>query len=324
MDFDLGTEQLALQDMVRRFCDDRFPPEVARASADGVDRGRWKELADLGLFGLVTPEAQGGTGLGLADAVIAFEELGRVVAPGPLVATFLAAAHLDGTIDGSRIATLLEAGAGPGQPVLVEHLAAADTVLVVADDGVTAVEAGAVTGDLVPEPLDPTTPLTATDALPTAGGEILGGPDLAAEWRHRGALLTAAMLVGNAKATTDLAVAYAAERHQFGRPIGSFQALKHLMADMFVRTEVARASVYSAAVMTDDPDLGDPDRARSGARALAGLAALQNARTCIQVHGGIGFTWEATPHLYLKRAFLHDTQFGSVDESAEAVAAALT
>ena len=123
-----------------------------------------------------------------------------------------------------------------------------------------------------------------------------------------------------AEATTELAVAYAKERHQFDRPIGSFQAVKHLLADMVVRAEVARAAVYAAGVTLDDPLVGDAARAVATAKFMAGEAARQNGKACVQVHGGMGFTWEVDAHLYLKRAWVLDAAFGSVDDHALAIA----
>jgi len=128
------------------------------------------------------------------------------------------------------------------------------------------------------------------------------------------------VLLGIAEATQDLATAYAKQRMQFGKPIGAFQAVKHLLADMLVRTEIARASVYAAAVTADDPDVGDVDAAVGGAKLLAGEAALANAKACVQVFGGMGFTWEVDVHLYLKRAWVLDTAFGSADDHAERLA----
>ncbi|MER3452643.1 MAG: acyl-CoA dehydrogenase, partial [Acidimicrobiia bacterium] len=115
----------------------------------------------------------------------------------------------------------------------------------------------------------------------------------------------------------DMAVAYAKERVQFGRPIGSFQAVKHACADMLVRVEVARSAVYAAGVTCDTPDVGDPRRAVASAKTAAGEAAIENGKAAIQVHGGMGFTWDVDAHLYLKRAWLLDTHFGSTGENAE-------
>jgi alkylation response protein AidB-like acyl-CoA dehydrogenase len=132
----------------------------------------------------------------------------------------------------------------------------------------------------------------------------------------------------------DLAVAYAKERQQFGTPIGSFQAVKHMCADMLVRAEVARAAVHAAACLADAPDVVETeaavagctpgqllDRSVGGAKLLADEAALGNARAAIQVHGGMGFTWEVPLHLHLKRARMHSTTFGTPAAHAAALAA---
>jgi alkylation response protein AidB-like acyl-CoA dehydrogenase len=152
-------------------------------------------------------------------------------------------------------------------------------------------------------------------------------------WRD-GALLTAALQVGHAAEALDLAVAYAKERQQFGTPIGSFQAVKHMCADMLVRAEVARAAVHAAACLADAPDVVETeatvvgctldqllDRSVGGAKLLADEAALGNARAAIQVHGGMGFTWEVPLHLHLKRSRLLATTFGAPAERAAALAA---
>jgi alkylation response protein AidB-like acyl-CoA dehydrogenase len=146
---------------------------------------------------------------------------------------------------------------------------------------------------------------------------------VAAWWRRDGAVLTAALQVGMAQWACDLAVGYAKERVQFGRPIGGFQAVKHLCADMAVRAEVARCAVQAAAVTVDQADVGDADVAAAGAKLLADGAAVTNGRSCIQVHGGMGFTWEVPAHLAYKRARVLATQFGGEDALAEALADAL-
>ena len=136
-------------------------------------------------------------------------------------------------------------------------------------------------------------------------------------------MVTAAQLVGIAGACTDAAVAYAKERQQFDKPIGSFQAVKHICADMLVRAEVARAAVHAAAAALDDPSSGDANRAASAAKLLAGQAAIANAKSSMQVHGGMGFTWEVDVHLYLKRAWVLDKAFGGSGDHADAIARAL-
>ena len=234
MDFDLDADQQALQETTRAFCADRYPMTVVRAHGEGFDRARWRELAQLGVFG---------GDLGLTDLALVFEELGRALVPGPLVASVLAAPFVDGVAKGDSLVTAVERG-GPGA-LLVEYGSSADAILGIDDDGIHRLAPTAAPAP-VANPLDPSTPLAAIDD--PGAGALVAGPDVAAEWRRTGSLLTAALLLGIAGATTDIAVAYAHDRHQFGRPIGSFQAVKHRLADMFARAEVARASVYAAAV----------------------------------------------------------------------------
>lgn len=333
MDLELSAEEEALATGVRRLCQGRFPMETVRAlgggpgveralgGGAGVERALWRELADAGAFSLCLEEEQGGAGLGATHAVLVFEELGRALVPGPLVGSHLAAGVLAGAGDGSAVVGVAERpGSRSTIPVVVEHLAALDHLAVLDDDGIWAVapaqlEARALT------PLDPLTPVHLITDLPR--GEQVGGPEAAARWRVRGTAFSSALLVGLASGSTDLAVAYARDRRQFDRPIGSFQAVKHLLADMLTRTELARAAVRVAGASLDDPSAGDAVRAVSAAKLVAGEAALANGRSCIQVHGGMGFTWDVDAHLYLKRARVLDTAFGSVDEQAETMAALL-
>jgi alkylation response protein AidB-like acyl-CoA dehydrogenase len=306
VDFDLSADQIALRDGIRSLCEGRFPMKRVRG---GFDRSTYMELAEAGVFSLRSD------GFGVADAAVLFEELGRAAVPGPLVWAYLAHGLVDGIVGGLEVAHRQP-------PWMVEHLDAIDMLLVVDERGVRAVPAGKIAAAVpVGRPLDPLTPVHRVEQLPA--GEPVGGDDVLARWRREGAVVTAAFLIGMAQACTELSVAYAKERRQFDRPIGSFQAVKHLLADMLVRTEVARASVYAAGCTLDDPDVGDVARAVAGAKMLAGEAAIVNGKTATQVHGGMGFTWEADVHLYLKRAWVLDTVFGSVDEHADAVATTL-
>jgi alkylation response protein AidB-like acyl-CoA dehydrogenase len=325
VDFELTELQADLAEGVRRLCQGRFPLESVRALESEervVDRAAWRELAEAGVFGLCLAEEAGGAGLGLAEAALVFEELGRALLPGPLVATHLAAGLVDGADDGSAVVGLVERPrAGSVAPVVIEDLADLDALLVVDDGGVASVEPASLEATRLDRPMDPLTPLWTVVDLPA--GTPVGGPELAAWWRRDGAVLTAALQVGSAAWTTELAVAYAKERHQFGRPIGGFQAVKHLCADMVVRVEVARAAVHAAAVTVDQPEVGDSLVAAAGAKLLADEAALANGRSCIQVHGGMGFTWEVPAHLAYKRARVLATQFGTDGELAESLAASL-
>ena len=177
--------------------------------------------------------------------------------------------------------------------------------------------------EAITRPLDPLTPLHLVVAIPA--GEVLAGAPMARQWTREAAVLTAAFQVGLAAAVLDLSVQHCLTREQFGRPIGANQVIKHRLADMLVRTTVARAAVLAAAVTGDDPpdqaqDDDDPDRAASAAKVLADGAAIGNSRDAVQLHGGMGFAWETDVHLYLKRAWLNGLSWGTADEHAERLA----
>ncbi|ELS54070.1 acyl-CoA dehydrogenase family protein [Streptomyces viridochromogenes] len=286
MRFQLTEDQRALRDGVRELLARRFGREELRAAVDApgrLDRALWRELGAAGFFALRLPEAEGGVGLGLPEAVLAFEEAGRALVPGPLVATHLAAGQVPGAATGEAVV----AAAGNG---LVEWLAEAD---VVRGDAARAV------------PLRSVDPLTPLHRVPAAGGV-----DPVA------VLLTAAEQLGSATRVCELAVQHARAREQFGQPIGAFQAVKHLCAEMLVRTETARAAVYAAAVTADPADIDT-------ARLLADEAAVRGARDCLQVHGGMGFTWEFEVHLHLKRTWVRTHRMGDATHSEENLAAEL-
>jgi len=318
VDFELTDDQVALRDGIRSFLTGRAPLESLHPlelNGGAIDRTLWSELAGMGVFSLRND------GFGTADAVLAFAELGRSLTPGPLVAAHLAAslpgALGAGAADGSRIVGLVE----ETEPVtVVEHLASLDDLLVLSDDGITRVDPAAVVAQATERPLDALTPVSiVTVALP--GGEVVADATTAAEWRTDGMILTAALQLGICEASVELGSRYALERRQFDRPIGQFQAVKHLLADMLTRTEVARAAVYAAGVTRDGKGDGSPLASAAGAaKILAGDGALFCAKTCIQVHGGMGFTWEVDAQRYWKRACVLDTHFGNGDHHAEAYA----
>ncbi|MFD9607828.1 acyl-CoA dehydrogenase family protein [Streptomyces sp. NPDC059083] len=287
MDFRLTEDQRALRRGVRDLLARHFGREALRAAvaapAPALDRDLWRELGAAGFFALRLPEPEGGVGLGLPEAVLVFEEAGRVLLPGPLVATHLAAGTVPGAADGSVVVTAVEEG-------LVPWLDGADVVL------------GDATGAVPVRSVDPLTPLH----------RVPGRGEPAAE----AVLLTAAEQVGSSAATTGAAVSHARTRSQFGQPIGGFQAVKHLCAGMLVRTELARAAVWAAAVTREPVEI-------AGAKLLADEAAVANARDCLQVHGGMGFTWEADVHLHLKRAWVRAELRLPAARAEEAVAAGL-
>ncbi len=221
-----------------------------------------------------------------------------------------------GAIDGTAVVGVVHADATGGSAV-VEHLAGLDRLLAVHPDRVEL--AAPPAGTPLPRPLDPLTPVSVVDALPA-------GDALATDVHHLvqgGRLLTAAFQVGLGQAAVDMGAAYATERQQFGKVIGSFQAVKHLLADAVVAVDIARAGVHAAAVAIDEGATEGRSMSVDAARLVAADAAQLATETCIQVHGGIGFTWELDAHLLLKRSLALDTTFGGLDASFEAVAATL-
>ncbi len=347
MDFQLSDDQRALRSGMRDLLGAVFDRDRLRAAVErdgALDRPLWRELGAAGFFALRLPEEAGGVGLGLPEAVLLFEEAGRALLPGPLVATHLAAGLVKGAAEGEAVVTAVAAD----QPVA--HLAEADAVLVVdgpasrlpgeAEGGEVLAGEGpggeALSGDvpggdvLAGEALrafvaaarpvrsmDPLTPLHSApadaDRAPVATERT---PAHAGRFRFEAALLTAAEQLGSAARTTEAAVQHAGERQQFGSPIGSFQAVKHLCADMLARTEPARAAVYAAAVTGDPAEI-------AAAKLLADEAAVRNARDCLQIHGGMGFTWEADVHLHLKRAWLRTASWLTGAAAEELLAAGL-
>jgi alkylation response protein AidB-like acyl-CoA dehydrogenase len=299
MDLELSDDQTALRDGIAAVLAGRFDSARIRR---GFDRAMFDELAAAGVFSLRAD------GFNWDDCVVVFEQLGRWCVPGPLVPSLLAG---DGRITGVVEAT---------PPVWVEHVDALDALVVLDGASARRVDPRALDADPSPWPLDPLTPVARVAALPA--GEPAPDVDVG-QWRRAGAVLTAAFQVGIADRLTETSVAYAKERIQFDRPIGSFQAVKHILADMLARTEVARAAVYAAGAHLDAPAVPGVDRAVGAAKVVAGEAAVANGKAATQVHGGMGFTWEVDVHLYLKRAWLLDTHFGTPDAHADTVASAL-
>ena len=324
MDFLPTEDQEALRAGVREICSDLFPREKVgelAASGAGFDPALWATLTELGVFGLRLPESEGGLGMGLADAVLVFEELGRALVPGPLVGTILAAG-LPGLTVGAPVGIIDLDAEEPGRSLLIEHPATLTHLIVLEGNEARLVDAADLQTTPVAIPTDPLTPLGTTRSLP-AGTPLTGDAGSAGTWRLEGAVLTAALETGLAMATVDIAVQYAKEREQFGRIIGSFQAVKHILADMHVRAQIASVAVHGAAVTLDFPEVGSGERAVSSAKILADEAANLNAKAGIQVHGGMGFTWEVVMHYYLKRGWVHQTQFGDIDTHTDALAAIL-
>ena len=321
MRFAFSDDQLALRDVVRDLLAKECPPEVVRAAwPEGPDdRGAepgagarsatdrsWTALAEVGALGVAVPEAHGGLGLGELDWVLLAEETGYAGLPHPFVETagvaapLLAAAgdpggELPGLVDGSAVATATALGAD-----LVPWGGDAEVVLSLLLDG---------EGPWTAHRVDATAavPVTSVDRarrlarLDVGGGAALGSERDAAVAFDRGALGTAAQLVGLGRRMLDLTVAYVAERQQFGRPVGAQQAVKHHLADAARDLHFAAPAVYGAAWSLATGDV-HVHRAVSTAKALASDAARRTGRAALQCHGAIGYTVEADLHLYLKRA----------------------
>src|SRR4051794_1994031 len=280
----------------------------------------WKKVAGLGWLGLHVPEEHGGEGAGLPELAVVLEELGRVVAPGPFLPSVLASAILveagrpellPALVDGSKIGAVGLAGVeGDGQVVddLVPGGGLADVVLlVVGDDGLVSEQFTATVDRRV---LDPTR--RAATVAAASGTRIPGAAAIA---RRLARALAAAEAAGIANACLDMAVAYVKQREQFGRAVGTFQAVKHHCANLLLDAELATAAAWDAQRAAPGTPAAELAAAVAAARAVP--AGVRAAETAIQLHGGIGFTWEHDCHLYLRRAV---TLAAFVDRAGDAAA----
>ncbi|MGB7587631.1 MAG: acyl-CoA dehydrogenase family protein [Solirubrobacterales bacterium] len=330
-------------------------------SEHGFEQSDWEEMAELGWPGLALPEQWGGQGLGIVDLAVLFEEMGYALAPSPLLSTTVAGLALSangsdeqrerwlpplasgearGTValfDAGGTASIghfeMEAKADgdgvvlDGEKVLVMDAAAADFLLVATADGrrhlverdadgvsVTAEESIDLTRRLYSVRFD--------GVRVPADGTLSGGQEEYLPVLWRACVAIAAESTGVAQRAMEMAVEYAKDRQQFGRPIGSYQAVSHRCAQMLLETENSRSAVYGAAWAAD----AEPDSlslAASMAKAYASDAGWRVPDASIQVHGGIGFTWEHDLHFFLKRGRANAATFGDARWHRERVAAAV-
>lgn len=328
MRFGPSSDQLALRDAVRALLRDRCTSaDVRRAwheGGAGYDAATWSGLAEMGVLGLLAPEAAGGAGLGTVELVLACEEAGSVALPGPLVEHAAVA-----------VPALAEAGAEAGADVL--SAAAAGSLLVATApagervEGAAAADVLLLVRDGVAHLVDPATAtLTPERSVDGArrgarvcweGGQPLPSVDVGA-MTDRGAVATAAQLVGLAAAMVRRTVAYVSQRKQFGVPVGSFQAVKHQLADAHLRVEYARPVVLRAAYALD---AGEVTRSRdcSAAKVAAGRGAELAGRVALQCHGAIGYTAEHDLHLWLKRSWSLQAAWGTTAAHRRRVADAV-
>ena len=320
MDFDLDEDEIALHDAAGDLLDALSSPERVRAAIagdDGYDRALWKSMVDQGWMGVALDEKRGGLGLGTVAAAVLLEQVGRHVAPVPFLPSLLALNALaratdDGVGDAQPWVERLVAGDAVGcvawgdGPVVAAPVA--DLAVIIDDDRVTAIELTADSRPRRESAMDMTRALgwLQRDAGPAI---TLGGREVADALVDLGAAFVSAEMLGGAARVLELTVEYAKERVQFGRPIGSFQAVKHRCADMLVDVEGMRSTAYHGAWCLGAAE-PDASIAASTAKVWCSDASRRVMASGLQVHGGIGFTWEHDLHLYLKRSQLDQVTFG--------------
>ena len=347
MKFELSEDQALLRQSTRDFLSSEWPAERARKVMEHEPRGYepadWQRLAEMGYLGLVLPASVGGQGLGAIELAIVLEEAGRACMPGPYLDAVLAAATLaaaggqeelladisagkrlvtlareDAPFRGSKLTpTRCEGGRVRGTKYFVPFAAQADALLVVAPDTLCLVHKpfkavalptidpaqrfAEVTFDHAATAIGPASRLERVDRLAAVGAS--------------------AMLLGVMSRAMEMTLEYVQTRQAFKRPIGSFQALQHRLADMLLKSESTRSAVYRAA-WCFDTDNTDAPVACAAAKAYAGDAARLVCGESIQMHGGIGFTWELDLHFYFKRAKTLEQFYGSTEVQLEQALAA--
>jgi alkylation response protein AidB-like acyl-CoA dehydrogenase len=354
VDFEFSGEQEMLRASVRAFLAAQAPIESVRATYEASvgDPSIWAGLRELDVTGLLVSEEHGGAGRGLVDAAVVLEELGRAVCPAPYAASAIGAASLadarllPALADGSVIGTLAvfevanryacekpstratRAGTGwriDGEKVHVFDASAADVVIVTALDD--AGEFGVFACETFHAEPAPTIDGSRKQGSITFAGSDARRIDVDGDVREaldrtldRLGVAAAVDGVGAAQRALELVLEYAKEREQFGKPIGSFQAIQHLCADMLRTVELGRAAAYYACWAIDDASPAEAHRAATIARAFSAEAFPALGGSAIQVFGGIGFTWEHDIHLYFKRLLSGSYLLGTAREHLEELA----
>ena len=325
MNFDFTDDQQAIKKTAHDFLASRYKLETVRrlAEAGEYDDGIWKEISELGWPGIFIPEELGGQELGVLELVILAEELGYVAAPTPFLSNAAAGLAiqfggsdeqksrlLPGVASGESLGSVgIVAG---GSAPLVPDAELTDFIVLFDNGGASVVETGSATIERV-DTIDDTRPYSRV----SGSGEPLEGDVQGA--LDRIAVLVSAEIVGVAQRTLEMAVEYAKDRQQFGRPIGAYQGVSHNCAQMLMETEGARSLTYYAGWIADN----EPESlalAASMAKAYASDAGFRVPARSLQVHGGIGFTWEHDLHFFLKRGKTDAHLFGSAREHRDRVA----
>jgi alkylation response protein AidB-like acyl-CoA dehydrogenase len=302
-------DQEELRREARSFLEARYPPQRVAELADseeGWDPASWHELAELGWLGVTIPEDRGGAGLGFVEQAILFEELGRALYPGPYFSTVALALQALAPEEQERIArgeTRWSAEVQGLVPDLasVNHVVTADGAAPAEGEMLETMDATRRLGRLAPGPREPPAgTLDLTRAFAALASEAVGIAQRVLEW----------------------AIEHAKTREQFGRPIGVYQAISHPIATTYIETELARSLALWAAWSVDEDEQQAP-LAAAAAKAYAAETAVAACERSIQVHGGIGFTWEHPLHRYYKRAQWIESFGGYPAQQRAKVAAAL-
>jgi alkylation response protein AidB-like acyl-CoA dehydrogenase len=292
---------------------------------------QWRGLADMGWFAMALPEEAGGLGMSVVEEALVLREFGRNLLPPSTLATMLAARlalELGQTEQAGALASgaLRAAIAVPVQAAKINGPATgayrlvdthrADIAIGWSPEGAFLAPLDAFAGRVVARPVDASLEICTAEGLDA--GRAFWRDDAQTDFNARARVLTAAMLTGGAEAVRDLSAEYVKVRHQFGRPIGAFQAIAHPCADMAVRCEAALSCLFYASVCVRD-GLAERDLYTASARSVAYHAAYDNAAASMQVHGGYGQTYEYLPHFYLKRAMIYGLVGGGVEVDEAAV-----
>jgi len=353
MQFGLSESQEFLKDSARKFFAGECPSSEIRRLMEtdtAYDTALWAKLTDQGYTGIIFPEEYGGVGLGKVELMLLMEEAGRALLPGPFFSTVVLAGsvldavgspahkkkHLAPICRGEARATvaILEASASwnprdvqltaangklTGEKLFVSDAAVANFILVVARNGVFIVDAKAPGLKITPmSAMDLTRKLYVVEFKNTPAEELGPLTNLPRAFEVASAAM-AAELVGGMQRTLDITVEYAKTRKQFGKPIGMFQAVQHQCADMYLETESSRSAVYYAGWALEE-NAPDAPVAVSIAKMYASDAGRTVGNRGIQIHGGMGFTWENDLHLYYRRAKASENAFGDATFHRERIA----
>ena len=361
MTFGFTDEQNELRSTAARFLEEKSSSAKVRElmeTTDGFDEGTWKQMADLGWFGMAIPEEFGGIGFGFVEVTVLMEEMGKKLVGAPYFSSIVLGANailnagtdaqkgelLPGIAEGTTRAALafvepngkweldaieatVKGGKLTGSKSYVIDGATANLLVVAAKDESGNVELYTVDPDAdgvtrTPlQTLDMTRKQAKIDFNNAPATQLGSGGGLAALQKtlDQAAAALCAEMVGGAQACLDASTQYAKERYQFGRPIGSFQAIKHKCANMLMEVEMARSAAYYAGwAAAEDPE--ELPLAASLAKAYCSDAFFHAAAENIQIHGGIGFTWEHDAHLYFRRAKSSEIYLGDATYHRELVA----